>query len=462
MEKLHYLRGNFLLVTADEKIRKKIRFDMKESLLNLYTALTMEEAFGKLAAHSIDIVLVDITIPMALRFLARLNLRYQDLYCIVVTNGHNRNAVKHILTRKLAKKIINKPIRSNFIKNQAPNVLLERNIKEFKKFLDNNSSILKLPCSRKIYPSLGSMVSSDRTSIGSLANVLQNDIAITTSVLNAFFTDDEIRNIDITEDMLDNEEQKDGFREQEPISKIDALNSVTKKIEIDVGTNDRKTKIINDNRKLSSITHALMQMMPNRLQEILDSLEVVENYTDKDYYHFRKISLKAALIRRYTPFIHRALYNNIISNALDLPLYFIDIGKFVQFAYLPEQFYAIIKYMDVNRGMGYYSAEIELGLEGHTHADIGSILLDKWGFPPIYSMCAKHHHKPRWAKQNLKTILSAAAYTETFVDFVISQSLKGKKGIDLTKYKYFLKFHFYDLNLLQKKITTFILENEWL
>ncbi len=466
LKKNHFKKGHLLLVTAEGRMTKRFKMEVEDELLELHTATTTAEAMEKLSEYPIDVLVTDMDTQDSMRFLARVQLKHPEIYGIVVTDGHDREMVRHIIQRKLAKRFVTKPVKTAFIKRQAPAVIEERQKREFNSIIEEKGHIHLLPSSRKVLPSLRSMAQDDNSTLGVLSDVLQNDLAISTAVLHAFYTADDINMIDLTQDMLDTDEQKEAYQSGEWEEKdeifdvLDELFYVTKNIEIEKGANDPRKEVIVQKRKTSSITHALLQMGIERLRTVLDSMEFIENYEEEKYYHFRKMSIKSVLIRRFTPVVHRALYYNPVSRRVDLPLYFIDIGRLFQFAHMPDIFEEIIKYMKAHTNLGFYTAELELGLEGRTHVDIGTILMEKWGFPPLYSLLCRHHHVPQNAKQNLKTLLAAVAYTDAFIEFLIKMS--QNKEIDLTKFKYYKKFPLYDLKVMKKKMLNFIAKNEWI
>ncbi len=463
VHKDHFLRGHLLLVTTDEAMIRKIRMDIQGSLLELHTALSADIAVERLAAYPIDILLVDLETDDAVRLLARVSLKYTNVYPIVVTDRGAINSTRPIISRNLARKYLTKPVKSSFIKRHAPQVIADRNKREFRAIIEAKDSVNLLPCSRKVYPALRTMAYAPQVSTGSLAN----DIALCTALLHSFYTDPSINMSDATAtEILDTCEQDDfdenGYdpAHDEFHDMLDELFYTT--VDIDTGQdNSPESEHIVQKRMTSSITYAMLQMGVEKLREIMDSMELVESYDPGDYYHFRRISMKSVLIRRFVPTVHRALYYNPVSPKMGLPLLMIDIGRLFQLAHMPDVHEAVAQYMKTHRDMGCYSVEIELGLEGRTHMDIGAILFEKWGFPPLFSMLVRHHHTPRRAKQKLRTLLAAIAYTDTFIDFLINESRTDGQNIDITKFKYYKKFPHYDLRVMSKKMLEFMLHNSW-
>lgn len=86
-----------------------------------------------------------------------------------------------------------------------------------------------------------------------------------------------------------------------------------------------------------------------------------------------------------------------------------DVGKIIILQYMPHRFDKIIKYRKKNPDIGFYRSEVELGLEGQTHAEIGAYFLNLWNFPEPSVFTALFHHSTEEFSEPYKEILDTFA-----------------------------------------------------
>ncbi|MCP5108631.1 MAG: HDOD domain-containing protein, partial [bacterium] len=91
-----------------------------------------------------------------------------------------------------------------------------------------------------------------------------------------------------------------------------------------------------------------------------------------------------------------------------------DIGKIIMLQYLPDRFQKIVKYQKKNADIGFYRAEVELGFEGTTHAEIGAYFLDMWHFPEVSIFTALHHHTPEESFDSYRELMDIFSFVNEF------------------------------------------------
>jgi HD-like signal output (HDOD) protein len=100
-----------------------------------------------------------------------------------------------------------------------------------------------------------------------------------------------------------------------------------------------------------------------------------------------------------------------------------DIGKIIMMQYFHEQYLAIEEKLKDSKDKGSYSTEIELGLEGRTHCDMGAYFLKLWNMPDSNCETAMFHHTPKLASNRLRDLVTA-----TKIANEMSYTFMGTRG----------------------------------
>ena len=91
-----------------------------------------------------------------------------------------------------------------------------------------------------------------------------------------------------------------------------------------------------------------------------------------------------------------------------------DIGKVVLDQYLPDDFSTI---NEMIRSRAVTSTEAETQVLGATHAEIGSLLLQRWRLPLEQAAAIRHHHAP-WEADDNRQLATALYYADLLTGFL--------------------------------------------
>lgn len=176
-------------------------------------------------------------------------------------------------------------------------------------------------------------------------------------------------------------------------------------------------------RKVSTIDFAILVLGFKELKSIISVISIsdaLKNKTDK-YLNQKEFMLHSYMVGAASKKIAKDMgFQN--SGEAFIAGFLHDIGISIVHRYLHSNFAMIFDLMETQK-MNFRDAEIEVN--GMTHEEIGSFLLEKWNFPSEICDAVLNHHNPGKAQVSpaMASIISVADY--------MTQSLKvGELKID--------------------------------
>jgi putative nucleotidyltransferase with HDIG domain len=185
--------------------------------------------------------------------------------------------------------------------------------------------------------------------------------------------------------------------------KVSSSSDLTKIIERDPALTTRILSVANSPyygimKKISSISHAVVVLGFQEIQNIALSMSVVQLFDRKGseflenlWRHSFSVGVGTKMIAQYLTKKTDGKY--FVSGLLH------DVGKIFLSQYMPDEFNILLLTM-AKKHNSYTYHSLEEKIFGITHAEIGEILLSMWMFPPDITDAVASHHDPMKTKKD--------------------------------------------------------------
>lgn len=363
MTKQNNLKGAVLFYSVDKTIVSILKLEFIKSGIGIFETDRKSDARTLLKNEEIDIILTDYDPekPDNVDFFKRVHKRYPNLHRIFLAEDDYEEDVHDLILKGYANLYFEKPHGIGQILENVLHIIEIRKIlrnKSLAKLLgqtDNLSTFLKT------YYEFDEAIKNDESS-KKIASIIEKDIPISTQVLkianSAFYRSSRIGSI----------ERACIYLGMETIKNIVFFVSLNVKKQM--------TKFF-------------------------------RNHMDRVVYHSLKVNQNFQ--RFYKLETGKMVAEQLTSVGLTH-----DLGKIIMIHYLPERFQKIIRYQKRNPELNFYRAELEMGFEGSTHAEIGAFFLDLWNFPEPNILCALYHHRPEDTFDSQREFMDIFSFVNEF------------------------------------------------
>jgi HD-like signal output (HDOD) protein len=184
----------------------------------------------------------------------------------------------------------------------------------------------------------------------------------------------------------------------------------------------------------SSLHRAVMILGTDQLRDIVLTFSFTNQmrWNSDQIQYLKQISIHSLLVNRFTHELQRMMSRKPFNDEFSSVGITHDIGKIVQMQYFPNEFQEIIDFQEKNPEYNYYQSEIELGHEMKTHSEIGAYLLRNWKVPDSHCQVALKHHNPIDASGEMKEFLDVFSFVDDTVDFI--WRYRDKETWDINKF----------------------------
>jgi putative nucleotidyltransferase with HDIG domain len=339
-------------------------------------ALGGEAALTACSASSFDVVVSDMRMPMMDG--ATLLGRIRDLYpgtARIILSGYSEDS----LARKavpVAHRFLAKPCSAAEIRITIERVCSLQDVLSTPEIRRIVGSVGELPSLSSTYTRLTEAVSDPDASIGQVAEIIEEDVAMSAKVLqlvnSAFF----------------------GLAQ-----KVTTLQNAASYLGMETIKNlalaSEAFRVLTLDSRIPQTVIESMQKHAHSVAAIVAALPVEKNSRD--------VTVVAALLH--------------------------DIGRLFIASFMPDQFCAISALVK-ERGCKTYEAEEEV--LGTSHAEIGAYLLGLWGIPNLAVEAIAHHHHPMRIP-NTSFDCTIAVYLADLLAHDLEAHPQGKEGIKISE-----------------------------
>jgi HD-like signal output (HDOD) protein len=357
------VKGKVLFYKVDESIVSILKKEFLKSEITVYETSDDGEARKWLKKEDLDVVLSDFD-PQddnSVEFFQYIKKKYSTVNRIFLSETEDERRVHQYVLKNIATSYFEKPHGIGDILESVSHILGIRTILKNKHLIKLLSATDDLSGHLKTYYDFANAIDEDKSQ-KDISAILEKDVSITTKVLkianSAFYRSSRIGSVERACIYL-------------------GLETV-KNIVFTVSLSSVKRLSADQNRYLDRI--------------IYHSLKVNQNFQ-----RFYKLETGKIAPPNYTSIgiTH-------------------DIGKIIMLQYLPERFNKILKYQKRQADLGFYRAEVELGFEGCTHAEIGAYFLDLWNFPEVNIYTALFHHTPEETFDSFRELMDIFSFVNEF------------------------------------------------
>jgi HD-like signal output (HDOD) protein/CheY-like chemotaxis protein len=360
--------GKILFVDDESFILSSIRRALRRQNVESFYAENGHEALEILENNDIDIIVSDMRMPImnGMELLRKVRDKHPKVYRLILSGQVDQSEVFKAIMSGLAFEYLTKPWSNELLISKIDHILEIRRILKNEKISNLINSISHLPKNIEILRKFEEAVNKEE-SIERISQIIVEDVSITTKILqmvnSAYYTNKRISSV------------------QEALTRL-GLNSV--KGLILTSTFMAEDSLSTWQRKKLDIIMA--EILKVNKQFLID----YKNETNKEIpEEFSSIAL---------------LHN---------------IGKIITLVYLPERHKEILKISE-EKEIDYHPAELELGLEGESHNEIGAYFLDLWNFSKTNVEAALYHYDIDRASENLKEALN-----------ILERSSEKVKGLEV-------------------------------
>jgi len=357
------MKGKVLFVDDEARILRSLRRSFFQAEFESFYSESALEALNILQNEDIDILVTDIRMPVmdGLQLLKIVRDKYPSIDRIVLSGFVEQKSVMSALNSGLASTYFAKPWEDEVLYERLMHVLSVRGSLMDKRLLDVLGRIESFPTFPGIYIDFIEAVEQER-SIAEITQIIERDVMASAKILkvanSAFFG----------------------------AQKVNSLNKAIVKI----GLLPVKNIVLT----LSIISN--MTWQPAQVQEL------------------EEIFLHSFLVNRYVHMFYRLRFNT------EMPVHYSslgivhDIGKIIMLQYLPQQYSRVQQVMQ-RSGAGFHDAELALGQQGRTHAEIGAFFTDTWNLPDLFVETALFHHTPEETQPDYRDILRLLHFTDAYI-----------------------------------------------
>jgi len=363
-DKTGELKGKVLFFNMDDSIVSILKKEFLKSDITVFE--TDELSVGKklLKKEDLDVVMADYHDPPkeeSTELLQYSKKKFPSTNRIFLCETEEEKKVINLVLRNVATSYFEKPHGIGDILNSVTHILEVRKVLKNKKLIELLSATEDLSAFLKTYYAFSNAIEDDKSN-KEIAGILEQDVAIATKVLkianSAFYRS----------------------------SRIGSVERACIYLGLETIKNIVFTVSISSVKRLNA---------------------EFARYLDRVIYHSLKVNQNFQ--RFYQLELGKATPPNYTSIGITH-----DIGKMIMLQYMPDRFNKILKYQKKNPDIGFYRAEVELGFEGTTHAEIGAYFLDMWNFPEVSIFTALFHHTPEETFDSYRELMDIFSFVNEF------------------------------------------------
>lgn len=342
-----------IFVDDESFILSSIRRAMRTYPYQVFFAESAMDALEILKDNDIDIIISDMRMPVVggIELLRQVRDKYPKVYRLILSGQVDQSEVFKAIMSGIAFEYLTKPWSNEQLLSKINHIIEIRNLIKNDKIVKLVNSIPHLPKNIEILRKFEEAVNRDEA-IEKIADIIIEDVSITTKILqivnSAYYTNKHISSI------------------HEALTRL-GLNSVKGLI---------LTSAFMTEDSISS-------WQRKKLESIMTDILKVNKQFIMDYREEKSRELPEE-------FSSLALLHNI--------------GKIITLVYLPERHKEILKISE-EKEIEYHPAELELGLKGESHNEIGAYFLDLWNFSKTNVEAALYHYDIDGASDDLKEVL---------------------------------------------------------
>ncbi len=386
------VEGTLLVIDNDRNTPAEMQRILRGPGVTVLTAQETEQGLKCLEENPVDIVIADFRMHQTDGFhlLKQIRADYPSVHRILMSGFLDQGNAMRFISSGLVTTFMAKNLEAAFLREKIGHILSVRSILQKEKLLDLISSIEGLPALPSLYRELVQSIE-DGKSMEEIAEILKRDTAIAAKVLHvvnsAFFGREDI----------------------------------------------------------SSITEAAIYLGVDVLKDIVLTAEIIGKgrWSDEQIGRLRTIFLHSFMVGRYLPFFHKLLRGKSRKGQLEgqsvapFPSIGIvhDIGKIIILELYRERYQAIVEQQARTGNGSFYVAELALGFEQSSHAEIGAYFLDWWNLPQAMIETALFHHRADTAASEYRDLIKATYVTDTVINHIQDNLETGELDLNALSLK---------------------------
>ena len=330
---------------------------------NLLTASSAEDALEALSRRSVDILVTEINLGVmsGSELLAEVSKRYPSVCRIVMSTCEDQAVINNVLVLGLATDYLISPCPKEMLcKSLHYNFEIRSLLNKPK--LSNLMHDLSLPALPKVYQRFMEAIEGD-LEIEEIVEVI----------------------------------------EQDPVVVVILLHTVN-------------SAFYGRSRNVRSVGQAIITLGLMTVKDIIFSISLhgAMSWTGKRKQEQERLFAHALLVNKLTGKIYRQLYGHALPREYSSIGITHDIGKLLILQHFEKRYFETYDFVIANKLPGFHPAEIELGYEDVTHAEIGGYFLGWWNLPLPLIEGALYHHTPEKGTLHMQHVLRALHIADLF------------------------------------------------
>ena len=377
--------GRVLFVDDEVSVLNVIRDTLFQNEFEILTAQSAQEGLEIIESEQIDMVISDVRMPEmdGIKFLDTLKKKWPSIIRVFLSGYVDESTALQALTNGLVTTYFPKPWDTTELRDEIVRML--KIYKTFKndKINDLMNSLERLPSLPMLYQYFMSAFHRE-ASFDEFADIIKQDVSVTTKILHiansAFYR-----------------------RLGEPTA---------------------------------SIEHAIMTMGLNAVKNIVlaVTLSTQKPLNSVQQQYFQGIIDHSSIVNKYIQLFYKLKFMKPINSKFNSVGITHDIGKIILLQYFPDRFEQIIGHQKNHPYMSFYDCELDLGLAGNTHTEVGAFLLNLWNLPQISIEVALFHHSVNEGLSKNNDIMLISRFTNDIVNRIAET--QDIHDIDYTEYEY--------------------------
>ncbi len=377
--------GKVLFVDDEASVLNVIRDTLFQNDFDIVTASSAKEGIEIIESEQIDMVISDIRMPEmdGMEFLELVKKKWPSIIRVFLSGYVDESTALQALTNGLVSTYFPKPWDTTELRDEIIRMLKFHRSFKNDKILDLMNSLDRLPSLPMLYQYFMSAFHRE-ASFDEFADIIKQDVSVTTKILHiansAFYR-----------------------RLGEPTA---------------------------------SIEHAIMTMGLNAVKNIVlaVTLSTQKPLNSVQQQYFQNIIDHSSIVNKYIQLFYKLKFMKPINSKYNSVGITHDIGKIILLQYFPDRFEQIIEHQKQHPYMSFYDCELDMGLAGNTHTEVGAFLLNLWNLPPISIEVALLHHSFASDLSKNNDILLVSRFTNDLVNRIAAQ--EDINEIDYTEFSY--------------------------
>lgn len=352
-------RGRILLLDLDPPVIEMLESELSGRDIEVVALPDPVRAREYLEKNPVAVVLADLdrTGEKAVHFLTDMRRSVPETSRFLFSDMENRDRALKLLVKGTITKYFEKPLEVEALGRKMVHVLKGRKILQNKSLVRMVHSIGELPALPRSYDEFMTAVDRDAP-IREVAQILSRDISLATRILQI-------------------------------------ANSAYYHI-----------------HKIGSVERACIYLGLEKIKNIVFvvSLSSIRRPGRDRMKHVERIIAHSLKVNQHFHRIYRLEHKKDLPEILSSVGLTHDVGKIILLQNLPKRFLATVEYQKNNPDISFHRAEVEQGLEGVTHSEIGAYFLDLWNFPEVNVSTALYHHFPEEAEESERELMGLFSF----------------------------------------------------